>query len=88
MECYCDGLNNNYGKYRYIYTNERDWFQMLLDYCDNNNLNINDCDILNKYKWTYAAEIQLFVMLFEYCEKNNFNSKDIMKDIYCCNIIR
>jgi hypothetical protein len=61
---------------------------MLFDYCDNNNLNINDCDVLNKYKWTYAPERQLFEMLFEYCEKNNLNSKDIMKDIYCCDIIR
>jgi hypothetical protein len=92
MECYCDGLNNNYGKYRCIYTNERDWFQkffqMLIDYCDNNHLNINDCDVLDKYKWTYAPERQLFEMLFEYCDKNNLNSKDTIKDIHCCNIIR
>ena len=92
MECYCNGLNNNYGKYNCKYEDERDWFhkffQLLLNYCNNNNMNINDCNVLDKYKWTYAPERQLFEMLFIYCDKNNLDINNTIKDMYCCNIIR
>ena len=76
MECYCNGLNNNYGKYKYN-TVVPDVLPMMDDY-----------NILDKYRWTYAPERQLFEMLFEYCNENNLNINNTIKQIYCGYIIR
>ena len=76
MECYSNGLNNNYGKYNYQ-TYVPDVLPIMHDY-----------KIIDRYRWTYAPERQLFEMLFEYCNKNNFNINDIIKSINCCKIIR
>jgi hypothetical protein len=76
MECYCNGLNNNYGKYKYD-TIVPDVIPIMADY-----------HILEKYRWKYAAERQLFEMLFEYCNINNLNINNTIKDMHCCVIIR
>lgn len=82
MECYCNGLNNNYGKYKYY----------------SNIPNINDSVITKAYhdahnsdlkRWEYAPEMQLFQILFEYCNKNKLNIKDVIMELNIdCNIIR
>ena len=83
MNAYCNGLNNNYGKYKY-YSNIPD--------------NSNDNIIIKKYheyhqqdlkRWQYAPEMQLFQILFEYCNKNELNINDVITQLCShCNIIR
>ena len=76
MECFCNGLNNNYGKYKYL-TVVPDVLTIWPDY-----------NFMDKYRWTYAPERQLFEMIFEYCNKNNININDAIKSIPDCIIIR
>jgi hypothetical protein len=72
MNCYCTGLENNYGNYTY-----KTPLPPVLPI-------MNDYNKLNKYEWTYAAERQLFEMLFEYCNNNNLDiNKSIMSEFYC-----
>jgi len=76
MNCYCTGLENNYGNYSYK-TNVPRFLPIMHDY--------NDTD---RIRWTYAPERQLFEMLFEYCNNNNLDiNKSIKSDNYC-NIVR
>jgi hypothetical protein len=76
MECYCNGLNNNYGNYT---------FQT---YVPSLPPVVYEYDIMDRYTWTYAPERQLFEMLFEYYNKNGINIHNAIKSISCCNIIR
>lgn len=81
MNCYCNGLNNNYGKYNFdskLNKNPK-W---LPDY----NKNKTKKDWI--HRWTYAPEIQLFEQLFEYCINNNFNINDTILSDNICEIIR
>jgi hypothetical protein len=66
MNCYCSGLENNYGKYSYNVPVPRN-LPIMTDYHD-----------ICKVRCTYAAERQLFEMLFEYCNNHNL---DINKTI-------
>jgi len=76
-ECYCNGLNNNYGHYTYK-TIVPDILPVM-----------NDYKYRDHYHWLYAPERQLFEMLYEYC---NNNGLDINKTIYdmkeFCHILR
>lgn len=76
MECYCNGLNNNYGKYNFQ-TPVPDILPIMRNY-----------KTAEKYRWTYAPERQLFEMLFEYCNTQNLNINDAIQSISCCEIIR
>ena len=76
MECYCTGLNNNYGNYNFT-TVVPDKFPIMACY-----------NTVDKFIWTYAPERQLFEMLFEYCNKNNLQINDAIKAIKCCSIVR
>ena len=76
MECYCTGLNNNYGNYNY---------QVKIP----DNLPImQDYNYLDKHRWTYAPERQLFEMLFEYCNNNNLDINEVIENTNFCFIIR
>jgi hypothetical protein len=55
MNCYCTGLENNYGNYKNL-TNIPDILPIMSKYKS-----------LDFYVWMYAPERQLFEMLFEYC---------------------
>lgn len=72
MECYCTGLENNYGNYKYeVPVPEK--LPIMEEYF------VND-----KKRWTYAAERQLFEMLYDYCHQKNLDiNKTIMKDKIC-----
>lgn len=59
MECYCTGLENNYGNYTY---NVLVPSKLPIMY-----------PTKDKLRWTYAPERQLFEMLFEYCNLNNLD---------------
>ena len=76
MECYCTGLNNNYGNYNYQ-VKVPDILPIMHDY-----------HYLDKYRWTYAAERQLFEMLFEYCNNNYLDINKSIKSIEISTIIR
>jgi hypothetical protein len=76
MECYCNGLDNKYGKYTYT-TKIPDKLPVMYNY-----------NTVDKIRWKYATERQLFEMLFEYCNNKNI---DINKTIYnkqICLIVR
>jgi hypothetical protein len=76
MNCYCSGLDNNYGEYCY-------------NTCLPDKLPImNDYSKLEKFKWTYAAERQLFEMLFEYCNQNELDINKSIQSNNFCTIIR
>ena len=61
MDCYCTGLENNYGNYHYNVIIPKE-LPVMKDY-----------HIIDKNRWTYAPERQLFEMLFEYCNNNNLD---------------
>jgi hypothetical protein len=61
MNCYCSGLENNYGNYKNN-TIVPDILPIFADY-----------KTLDMYVWMYAPERQLFEMLFEYCIKNELD---------------
>lgn len=61
MDCYCTGLENNYGNYHYNVIIPKE-LPVMKDY-----------HIKDKKRWTYAPERQLFEMLFEYCNNNNLD---------------
>ena len=61
MDCYCTGLENNYGNYHYNVIIPKELSVM------------KDYNIIEKNRWTYAPETQLFEMLFEYCNNNNLD---------------
>jgi len=61
MDCYCTGLENNYGNYDYNVIIPKE-LPVMKDY-----------HIMDKNRWTYAPERQLFEMLFEYCNNNNLD---------------
>jgi hypothetical protein len=66
MECYCNGLNNNYGKYNYKTV------------VPQINPIMSDYHSVDKIRWAYSPERQLFEMLFEYCNNNNLNINDVI----------
>jgi len=70
MECYCTGLENNYGNYNYL-TIVPDNVPIMVDYKK-----------MDKKKWTYAPERQLLEMLFEYCNVNNIDINKAMCNIH------
>jgi hypothetical protein len=76
MNCYCNGLKNNYGKYNFntIVPNN---LPLMFDY-----------HYIERHRWTYAPERQLFEMLFEYCNKNNLDINSVIKSIHCCFVFR
>ena len=76
MHCYCSGLENKYGSYRYE-TITPEIVPIMNDYNHN-------C----KKRWTYAAERQLFEMLFEYCNQNKLDVNSAIKYISCSEIVR
>ena len=76
MDCYCSGLNNNYGNYNYQ-----------IDVPDNLPI-MYDYKHLDRFRWTYAPERQLFEMLFEYCNNNNLDINKSIKSVNCFFIIR
>jgi len=77
MDCYCSGLDYNYGNYNYT-TPIPDILPVMHDY-----------NYIDKYRWTYAPERQLFEMIFEYCNNNNLYINTVIKNIYnFCIIIR
>jgi hypothetical protein len=61
MDCYCTGLENNYGNYHYNVIIPKE-VPVMTDYHTNDHV-----------QWTYAPERQLFEMLFEYCNNNNLD---------------
>jgi hypothetical protein len=69
MNCYCTGLENNYGNYKNL-TNVPDILPIMQDY------KIVDYNI-----WMYAPERQLFEMLFEYCNNNNLDINKIINSV-------
>jgi hypothetical protein len=79
MNCYCTGLENNYGNYKNL-TNVPDILPIIYNYKN-----------LNFYIWMYAAERQLFEMLFEYCNNNNLDINKVINGFgrdYFCSIVR
>ena len=71
MDCYCKGLDNNYGSYAYhTDVSTYNYIPLMRDY--NNK---------NRKVWTYAPERQLFEMLFEYCIKKNIDINKMIKEI-------
>ena len=71
MDCYCKGLDNNYGSYAYhTDVSTYNYIPLMRDY--NNK---------NRKVWTYAPERQLFEMLFEYCIKKNIDINQTIKEI-------
>lgn len=76
MYCYCNGLQNKYGKYNYK-----------TDVPKNIDI-LNYHGMHEKNRWTYAPERQLFEMLLEYCNNNKLSITDTIKSIRCCDIIR
>jgi len=76
MDCYCSGLNNNYGNYNYQ-IDVPDNLPIMYDYKD-----------LDRFRWTYAPERQLFEMLFEYCNNNNLDINKSIKSVNCFIIVR
>lgn len=76
MDCFCSGLDNNYGNYNYqVYVPE-------------NVPIINDYHYLEKKRWTYAPERQLLEMLFEYCNLHHKDISQVIRSIHCCFINR
>ena len=71
MDCYCKGLDNNYGSYAY-HTDVSNYnhLPMMSDYKNR-----------NRQVWTYAPERQLFEILFEYCIKKNIDINKTIKEI-------
>lgn len=86
MKCYCNGLDNNYGKY----TNKT-IVPDNLPIVSSGSTKKHDWNYkqLNDYNWLYSSERQLFEMIFEYC---NDNELDINHSIYeakeFCHILR
>lgn len=71
MNCYCCGLENNYGNYNFN-VNVPKKVPLMLDYHE-----------VDRKNWTYTAERQLFEMLFEYCNKKNLNINTAIFAPYC-----
>jgi hypothetical protein len=76
IDCYCSGLDNNYGNYTYK-TYVSDDVPFFYDYHTN-----------DRIKWTYAPERQLFEMLFEYVNKINSNIHEAIIGDYFVHLIR
>jgi hypothetical protein len=76
MECYCNGLNNNYGNYNYNVELTEDPLIM------------HDYNTCCKKRWTYAPERQLFEMLFEYCNNRKLSINDSIIPVLNCHIVR
>jgi len=76
MDCYCTGLENNYGNYHYNVIIPKE-LPIMMDYHE-----------LDKNRWTYAPERQLFEMLFEYCNNNNLDINNAISDEISSIIIR
>lgn len=71
MRCYCNGLNNNYGKYKY-----------LTPVIKNPSICINYHEMCKKI-WTYSPERQLFEQLFEFCNMNNYDINISIESLDC-----
>ena len=77
MNCYCTGLENNYGTYNYStcvpqpapcfnsYHLNEPWGGVNLE--------------TKRQIWTYAPERQAFEMIFEYCNNNNLDINESVK---------
>ena len=76
MQCYCTGLENNYGNYVY------------LTHVPRNTPIMHAYNTIERRRWTYAPERQLFEMLFEYCNNNNLDINDSIKSNDMCSIVR
>ena len=77
MQCYCTGLENNYGNYVYL-THVPEIVPIMDEY-----------HTFTKPRWTYAPERQLFEMLFEYCNNNNLDINDSIKsNDKMCSLVR
>ena len=76
MNCYCTGLENNYGNYSF------------LTFVPENPPIMADYHTADRNRWTYAPERQLFEMLFEYCNNNNLDINNSIKSINMCSIVR
>ena len=76
INCYCTGLENNYGNYSF-FTFVPENPPIMLDY-----------HTVDRNRWTYAPERQLFEMLFEYCNNNNLDINNSIKSINMCSIVR
>ena len=73
MDCYCTGLENNYGNYNYnVIVPEK----LPISYP------------MGKKIWTYAAERQLFEMLFEYCNNNNIDINSAISKGIATSLVR
>ena len=75
MDCYCSGLNNNYGNYNYQ-IDVPDILPIMPGYKH-----------LCRYKWTYSPERQLFEMIFEYCKNNNLDINKSIRSLIFSSII-
>lgn len=78
MNCYCTGLEHNYGNYKY----ETPVPEILPVMNDPNDIN-GTYHYRNRFIWTYAPERQLFEMLFEYCNNNGLDINKTIKNIEC-----
>lgn len=81
MQCYCTGLENNYGNY------------VFLTPVPENPPLMPEYHTIERKRWTYSPERQLFEMLFEYCNNNNLNIHDSIKSNHIksnhmCSIVR
>ena len=78
MNCYCTGLENNYGNYKYE-TPVPEILPVMNDHTDPNGNYHNR----NRRVWTYSPERQLFEMLFEYCNNNGLDINKTIKNVEC-----
>ena len=76
MDCYCTGLENNYGNYHYNVIIPKE-LPVMKDY-----------HTIDQKRWTYAPERQLFEMLFEYCNNNNLDINNAISNGISAIIIR
>lgn len=77
MNCYCTGLENNYGNYVYLTPIPEN--PPIMPYLN---------PIYERKRWTYATERQLFEMLFEYCNNNNIDMHDSIQSYDMCSLVR
>jgi hypothetical protein len=76
MKCYCTGLENKYGTYKFNTVTPK-ILPIMHDYNE-----------VEKTRWTYAPERQLFEMLFEYCNTANIDINKSILSSECTNIVR
>ena len=78
MKCYCTGLENKFGTYKY--TTQLSSLSTPI---------MHNYNTLERKRWTYAPERQLCEMLFEYCNNKSKNINTVILDNgFGCKIIR